>query len=159
MRTSLVLLALLAACSDASAPRQVPVLTTELSSSVSSVQGLVTVTLKASNPTDTTLHLSFTTPPISLMIHFSNGDAPAGGGPRQGYAELETLSLAPHAAAALGLVTMSFVPSSQRDVEYWPISTGSYVIQACYYPSSVPLVGHDLLMPVCGSSVPLTLTP
>lgn len=138
MRTSLVLLVVLAACSDASSPRQLPVLTTRLSSSVVSVsEPDIIVTLLASNPTDTTLHLTFDTPTVSAEIKLQ-GQWTGGGTP--GISNLDTLSVGPGAVDSVG----------SADLRVLLLSAGNYDVRACYDPLSGPS---------CASSVTLTVTP
>src|SRR5579863_5707052 len=109
MRASLVLLVTLAACSDSNGPRQIPVLTTQLSSSAVSVNGVLTVALMASNPTDTTLHLSFGGVDAEIKVQ---GQWRAGSiGLSDGFVGspgYDTLSLASGAAATLGYVNVNF---------------------------------------------------
>src|SRR5579862_2991695 len=112
MRCSLVLLVVLAACSDASGPRQVPVLTTQISSSVDSINGPeLVVTLTASNPTDTTLQLFFTEPAVALDIKIGGqwllGHSLTSGGEPAG-----SLSLTAGAAAPVGTVGAIFLPQA-----------------------------------------------
>jgi hypothetical protein len=159
MRASLVLLAALVACSDASGPRQIPVLTTQLSSSAESVSGVLTVTLTASNPTDTTLHLAFTAPAVTVEIQVEGQWQGAGPLLSGGFLNLDTLSLVSGAVAPLGSVNVEFSSSTQPSAESFSLSPGTYAVRACYYPATGAVTGHAILLPVCGNSVALTLTP
>ena len=159
MRTSLVLLAALAACSDTSGPRQIPALTTQLSSSVESVTGTLQVTLHASNPTDTTLHLSWSGVVAEIKLQGqwnigSNFNDGFGGG------AVDTLSLTSGAGAPLGTVSVTFSPPAfvVSQEESFTLSPGTYSVRACYYPWT-PASGPGSVSPaVCGNTVTLTLT-
>lgn len=154
MRPSLLLLVALVACSSSSGPRQVPVLTTQLSSSVESVSGgVLTVTLTASNPTDTALHLSFT-PGVIAEVKAAGQWEGGGVGLGDGFTNFDTLSLASGAVATLGSDSVTFAPSPS--IEYFSLSPGTYDVRACYYPSAA---GNRIVEPVCGNGVALTLTP
>ncbi len=153
MRPSLLLLVALVACSSSSGPRQIPVLTTRLSSSVESVSGVLTVTLTASNPTDTALSLSFT-PGVIAEVKVTGRWEGGSVSLIDGFTNFDTLSVASGAAATLGSDSVTFVPSPS--IEYFSLSPGTYDVRACYYPSAA---GDGTVVPVCGNGVALTLTP
>jgi hypothetical protein len=167
MRSSLVLLAVLAACSDSSGPHQIPALTTQLSASVVRMNGQLGVALNASNPTDTALYLSFTEPPVYAEIKL-DGQWNAGGGDGfVGQVQIDTLSLASGAAATLGTVNVTFYPPSgqsrqapdtQTDNQSFTIAAGTYSIRACYFPWGSVTPPGGIAHAQCGNGLSFTLT-
>lgn len=166
MRASLILLAALAACSDSSGPHQVPVLTTQLSATVDSINGRLEVTLNASNPTDTTLHLSFTLPSVYAAIKVG-GQWTYGSG-FAAFTSTDTLSLTSGATATLGTVNVIFLPPAGHlsvapailpNDEYFTLSPGTYSVRACYDPIAPGTQAGSISQAACGNGVSLTLTP
>lgn len=169
MRASLVLLAALAACSDSSGPRHVPELTTQLASSVATVDGpVLAVTLNATNPTDTTIQLSFSLPAVLVQIKVG-GAWQSGGGPFSdgfGSGRDTTVSLIGGAWGPLGTAYLAFLPPSNQqsaapalfpNTEQFTLSPGVYSVRACYYPDTSSSQGGSIVHAQCGNSVSLTL--
>jgi len=166
MRGSLVLLAALMACSDSSGPPHAPVLTTQLSATVDSINGVLVVTLIVSNPTDTTERIAYWGPPpvyaeIKLDGQWRNG---FGG---DGFVGLRTLVLPSGADSTLGVVNVLFTPPAQQslapaallDNESFAIPPGTYGVRACYDPAGSGSGGGSVVQLVCGNGVSFTLTP
>jgi hypothetical protein len=158
MRGSLVLLAALMACSDSSGPHQVPVLTTQLSTTSASIGGGVLVTLLASNPTDTTVRLAYET--LAYAEFKLVGHANWQGGFAGGFTGVDDQVLAPGDTATLGEVGVGFyVPTANSESaravtptqEYITLEPGSYSVRACV---DVPSSGAY----ICGNGTPFTLT-
>lgn len=160
MRASLLLLASLVACSDSSGPHHIPVLTTQLSASVDSVKGVLQVTLRASNPTDTTLHLSWAGVLAEIKLQ---GQWNAGTGLDDGFvgaSSVDTLSLMPGAGAPLGTVSVTFSPQAfVLNQESFTLSPGTYSVRACYFPWAPVSGAGGVSSAACGNTVKLTLTP
>ena len=158
MRGSLVLLAVLAACSDSSGPHQVPVLTTQLSTTSASIGGGVLVTLVASNPTDTTVRLGYET--LGYAEFKLVGQANWQGGFEGAFIAVDDQVLAPGDTATLAEVGVAFnVPTTNSELapavtpsqEYITLEPGSYSVRACV---DVPSTGAY----ICGNGTPFTLT-
>jgi len=166
MRGSLVLLAALIACSDSSGPPHVPVFTTQLSATVDSINGVLVVTLNASNPTDTTERIAYTAPSVYAEIKLGGQwrDGFIGGG----FVATDTLVLTSGAAGTLGAVNvlfttpaaqLSLAPAILTDNESFAIAPGTYDVRACFVPSGPPgAQGGSVVQGVCGDGVPFTLT-
>lgn len=170
MRSSLILLAMLAACSDSSGPHHVPVLTTQLSASVDTINGgALAVTLNATNPTDTTLHLTFSVPAVAAQIKISGQWTPDSSVDGFVSIQSDTMSLAAGATAGLGTVYVTFLPPSDHlsvapagppDDQQFRIVPGTYSVRACYFPITG---GGEVVTPAnsgdnCGNGQTFTLT-
>lgn len=169
MRASLLLLAALAACSDASGPRHVPTLATQLSASVDTISGdALTVTLNASNPTDTTIHFSYVKSSVYAQVEVS-GKWTDGLGPGDGFGgadSTDTLSLTSGANAPLGTIAVVFVPPATHlslapamlfGTEEFSLSPGAYRMRACYFPSDSTGPGGGIVQGACANGVSITL--
>lgn len=148
-------------CSDSSGPHQIPVLTTQLSASVESVTGTLQVTLHASNPTDTTLHLSWSGVVAEIKLQ---GQWNIGSGLNDGFVGspgVDTLSLISGAGAPLGTVNVTFSPPAfvLSQEEAFTLSPGTYSVRACYYPWQAVSGPGGVAQAACGNTVQLTLTP
>jgi hypothetical protein len=159
MRGSLVLLAALMACSDSSGPPHAPVLTTQLSSAVDSINGVLVVTLNASNPTDTTERIVYLAPSVYAEVRL-DGEWRAGFGPA-GFVRTDTLVLTSGADTTLGVVDVLFTPYAVQSSlapadlignESFAIPPGMYDVRACFTPSGPGAAA-------CGNGLPFTLTP
>jgi hypothetical protein len=152
MRGSLVLLAAVLGCSDAGGPpRFLPVLTTQISAATDTVNGVLAVTLTASNPTDTTERMPYEVPTVSAEFDI-DADWRGGYGPA-GFTTTDSLVLDPGASATVGTVSVSFTPTAALsgasfDNESISLPPGTYSVRACVS------VGQS----VCGNGVPFTLT-
>jgi hypothetical protein len=168
MRTSLVLLAALAACSDSNGPRQIPALLTQVSTYSVPMYRQLAVTLTASNPTDTTLHVAFepgTFAEIKLDGKWSPGPSPSDG--FVGQVQVDTLSLDPGAASTLGVAYVTFyppggqpsgVPTVYPSTQAFPMSPGTYSIRACYYPWRLASPQGGVSQAQCGNALTFALT-
>ena len=169
MRASLILLAALAGCSSDSSgpPHGGPVLTTQLSATVDSINGgPLVVTLNASNPADTTVRIAYSAPSVYAQIKL-DGQWRAGLGPG-GFVGTDTLVLTSGADTTLGAVNVSFTPPAPQlslapagfiDNESFAIAAGTYDVRACYLPSVPGNQPGSVVQGVCGDGVPFTLTP
>jgi len=167
MRASLALLAaLLGACSDSSGPPRVPVLTTQLSATADSINGVLSVTLNASNPTDTTVRLAYLVPTVFAEIKF--GGQWRAGFSNAGSVATDTLVLTPGASAPVGVVYVLFTPPASQSSaepavlitnESFAIAPGMYSIRACVIPPQAGVQGGTVVDGVCGNGLSFTLTP
>jgi hypothetical protein len=154
MRGSLVLLAVLAACSDASASHEFPTLRTQLSATVvSDSSGVLGVSLRASNPTDTTMQLALQTPVLHAQVKIGGQWRGALSAP--GLGGVDALNLMPGAVDTIGPDLVGFSPSAGQHNyvnESFSLAPGTYSVRGCFYP-------YDVAEAVCGNSVTFTLTP
>ncbi|HTD58997.1 MAG TPA: hypothetical protein VK679_00025 [Gemmatimonadaceae bacterium] len=167
MRGSLILLAALMACSDSSGPPHAPVLTTQLSSTAVGINGVLAVTLSASNPTDTTEQIAYTTPePVYAEIKL--GGQWRSGFVAGGFGGIDTLVLPSGADTALGVVSVLFTPPAQQslapaalsDNESFAIAPGMYDVRACFTPPGpTGAQGGSVVQGTCGNGVSFDLTP
>ena len=162
MRASLFLLAVLAACSDASAPHHGLVLTTELSSTFATPGQVVAATLRVSNTADTTVLLSFSLPAVFVEVDTNGqwlGDALSNTG-------TNVLDVYPGTNMPLGTVSVAFYTppgplnagpvGSVGNGEEFVLSPGSYPVRACYFPFWPSTPEGYTAQVVCGNSVLFT---
>ena len=158
MRASLALLLALAvgACSDSNGPHQLPVLTTQLSNA----GGAMVVTLNASNPTDTTVRMSYYSQTVYAQIKIG-GQWRSGSMVGSFTTQTDSVVLTSGANAPVGAVSVYFsAPAFETgETEYFTIAPGTYSVRACVDPWTVTSPAGGVVQGVCGNGVRFTYTP
>jgi hypothetical protein len=147
----------------------VPALTTQLSATADSINGVLSVTLNASNPTDTTVRVRYDANSVFAEVKLGGQWVAGSYNPGDGFGSgTDSLVLTPGAAATVGVVNVLFTPTRAQtnltpsaivDIESFAIAPGLYSVRACYFPVQPTGPVGGIQQSVCANGVSFTLTP